>query len=250
MFSMALWILAILIPIQMEAGDQHGLNTLQYQPKKIAAIEGHYEDAKPAGLMIFGIPDDENRKMDYALEIPYLGSIILTHSLDGEILGLDTWPKDEVPPMALPFFAFRVMVGLGILMLIMGMWSLWLRHKKTLYEKTGFLRFALVMGPAGFIAVLSGWLVTEVGRQPYTVYKLLTTAQSHSPLDAATVGTTLIAFIAVYFLLFGIGVYYILKLMNQGPVAGELSSHSTTQSKNAVYGSYLQNLGQGDSNES
>lgn len=250
MFSMALWILAILIPVQMEAGDQHGLNTLQYQPKKIAAIEGHYEDAKPAGLMIFGIPDDENRKMDYALEIPYLGSIILTHSLDGEILGLDTWPKDEVPPMALPFFAFRVMVGLGILMLIMGMWSLWLRHKKTLYEKTGFLRFALVMGPAGFIAVLSGWLVTEVGRQPYTVYKLLTTAQSHSPLDAATVGTTLIAFIAVYFLLFGIGVYYILKLMNQGPVAGELSSHSTTQSKNAVYGSYLQNLGQGDSNES
>jgi cytochrome bd ubiquinol oxidase subunit I len=250
MFSMAMWILAILVPMQMEAGDQHGLNTFKYQPKKIAAIEGHYEDAKPAGLMIFGIPDDKNRKMDYALEIPYLGSIILTHSLDGEILGMDTWPRNEVPPMALPFFAFRIMVGLGVLMLILGMWSLWLRHKKTLYEKTGFLRYALVMGPAGFIAVLAGWVVTEVGRQPYTVYNLLLTTQSHSPLNAATVGTTLVAFITVYFLLFGIGVYYILKLMNQAPATGELASNPVIQSKNAVYGSYLQNVDKGDSNES
>ena len=250
MFSMALWIIAIVVPMQLEAGDQHGLNTFKYQPKKIAAIEGHYEDAKPAGLVLFGIPDDKNRKLDYALEIPYLGSIILTHSLDGEILGMDTWPRNEVPPMALPFFAFRIMVGLGLLMLTLGMWSLWLRYKKMLYEKTWFLKYALVMGPAGFIAVLSGWVVTEVGRQPYTVYNLLMTTQSHSPLNAATVGTTLVAFITVYFLFFGIGVYYILRLMNQGPISGELASTPIQQSKNAVYGSYLQNVGKGDSDES
>jgi cytochrome d ubiquinol oxidase subunit I len=128
--------------------------------------------------------------------------------------------------------------------------SLWIRHKKKLYEKPWFLKYALVMGPAGFIAILSGWVVTEVGRQPYTVYNLLLTTQSHSPLNAATVGTTLVAFIVVYFVLFGIGLYYILRLMNQGPAGGELISTPVTQSKNAVYGSYLQNVGKGDSNES
>ena len=247
MFSMALWIIAILVPIQMEAGDQHGLNTLKHQPKKIAAIEGHYEDAKPAGLVLFGIPDDKNRKMDYSIEIPYLGSIIVTHSLDGEILGMKTWPSNEVPPMALPFFAFRIMVGLGVMMFILGMWSLWLRHKKTLYEKPWFLKYALIMGPAGFIAVLSGWVVTEVGRQPYTVYNLLTTSQSHSPLNAATVGATLVAFIVVYFVLFGFGAYYILKLMSQGPATSEIASPQVVPlSKTAIYGSYLQrNDGEG-----
>ncbi|MBU3626968.1 cytochrome ubiquinol oxidase subunit I [Polynucleobacter sp. JS-Safj-400b-B2] len=221
MFSMALWIIAILVPIQMEVGDQHGLNTLKYQPKKIAAIEGHYEDAKPAGIVVFGIPNDKNKKMDYALEIPYLGSIILTHSLDGEILGMNTWPQDEVPPMALPFFAFRIMVGLGVLMFILGIWSLWLRYQKALYVRPWFLKYALIMGPAGFIAVLAGWVVTEVGRQPYTIYNLLRTSESHSALNAATVGGTLVAFIVTYFFLFGIGVYYILKLMNQGSMNGD-----------------------------
>jgi cytochrome d ubiquinol oxidase subunit I len=247
MFSMALWIIAIIVPIQMEVGDQHGLNTLKHQPKKIAAIEGHYEDAKPAGLVLFGIPDDKNRKMDYSVEIPYLGSIIVTHSLDGEILGMKTWPSDEVPPMALPFFAFRVMVGLGVMMFILGTWSLWLRYKKTMYEKPWFLKYALIMGPTGFIAVLSGWIVTEVGRQPYTVYNLMTTSQSHSPLNAATVGATLVAFIVVYFVLFGFGVYYILKLMGQGPVTSEIASPQVVpRSKTAIYGSYLQrNDGEG-----
>jgi len=247
MFSMALWIIAIIVPIQMEVGDQHGLNTLKHQPKKIAAIEGHYEDAKPAGLVLFGIPDDKNRKMDYSVEIPYLGSIIVTHSLDGEILGMKTWPSDEVPPMALPFFAFRIMVGLGVMMFILGTWSLWLRYKKTMYEKPWFLKYALIMGPTGFIAVLSGWIVTEVGRQPYTVYNLMTTSQSHSPLNAATVGATLVAFIVVYFVLFGFGVYYILKLMGQGPVTSEIASPQVVpRSKTAIYGSYLQrNDGEG-----
>ncbi|MEY3787004.1 MAG: hypothetical protein RLZ75_1211 [Pseudomonadota bacterium] len=251
MFSMALWIIAILVPIQMEVGDQHGLNTLKHQPKKIAAIEGHYEDAQPAGIVLFGIPDDKNKKMDFSIEVPYLGSIILTHSLNGKILGMNTWPKNEVPPMALPFFAFRVMVGLGLLMLIFGMWSLWLRHKKTLYETPWFLKYALIMGPAGFIAVLAGWVVTEVGRQPYTVYNLLTTVQSHSPLNAATVGTTLVGFVLTYFLLFGVGVFYILKLMYQGPTSSEIIPPQIAKSKNAVYGSYLQSIeGKGeDSNE-
>jgi cytochrome d ubiquinol oxidase subunit I len=250
MFSMALWIIAMIVPIQMEVGDQHGLNTFKHQPKKIAAIEGHYEDAKPAGLVLFGIPDDKNRKMDYSVEIPYLGSIIVTHSLDGEILGMKTWPRDEVPPMALPFFAFRIMVGLGVMMFVLGMWSLWLRYKNALYERLWFLRYALVMGPAGFIAVLAGWVVTEVGRQPYTVYNLLTTSQSHSPLNAATVGATLIAFIVIYFVLFGVGVYYILKLMKQGPTNSTLTVSAVPLSKYDIYGSYLQRTDGEDPNES
>jgi cytochrome d ubiquinol oxidase subunit I len=139
------------------------------------------------------------------------------------------------------------MVGLGVMMFILGMWSLWLRHKKTLYETPWFLKYALIMGPTGFIAVLSGWIVTEVGRQPYTVYNLMTTSQSHSPLNAATVGATLVAFIVVYFVLFGFGAYYILKLMSQGPVTSEIASPQVVpQSKTAIYGSYLQrNDGEG-----
>jgi cytochrome d ubiquinol oxidase subunit I len=189
--------------------------------------------------------------MDYSVEIPYLGSIIVTHSLDGEILGMKTWPSDEVPPMALPFFAFRVMVGLGVMMFILGTWSLWLRYKKTMYEKPWFLKYALIMGPTGFIAVLSGWIVTEVGRQPYTVYNLMTTSQSHSPLNAATVGATLVAFIVVYFVLFGFGAYYILKLMSQGPATSVVASPQVIPlSKTAIYGSYLQRNDGVDPNES
>jgi cytochrome d ubiquinol oxidase subunit I len=217
MFSMAMWMAAIVAPLQIAAGDQHGLNTFEYQPRKIAAIEGHYETVSRAPLILFGIPDSKEQKMNYVVEIPVLGSLILTHTVDGVIQGMKEWPRDEQPPMGIVFFAFRGMVGIGMLMLCIGLWSLWLRYKGTLYNTTLMHRAALLMSPAGFIAVLCGWVVTEVGRQPYTVYNLLTTAESASPIDAAAVATSLIAFIVVYFTLFGAGVFYILRIMSQAP---------------------------------
>ena len=221
MFSMAMWMAAVVAPLQILAGDQHGLNTVEYQPRKIAAIEGHFETQSRAPLILFGIPDSAQEKMNYVVEIPVLGSLILTHTVDGVIQGMKEWPPSERPPMGIVFFAFRVMVGIGMLMLSLGVWSLWLRFRGRLYDTPLMHRAALAMGPAGFVAVLAGWIVTEVGRQPYTVYNLLTTAQSASPIDAAAVGASLLAFIVVYFTLFGTGLHYILRLMSKPPQAGE-----------------------------
>jgi cytochrome d ubiquinol oxidase subunit I len=221
MFSMALWMAAIVSPIQIAAGDAHGLNTLEHQPRKIAAIEGHYETVKGAPLILFGIPNAKEKRMDYVVEIPYLGSLILTHTLDGEIKGMNTWPVDEQPPMGIVFYAFRIMVGIGSLMCLLGLWSLWLRYKGRLYDTPLMHRAALWMGPSGFVAVLAGWTVTEVGRQPYTVYNLLRTADSASPIDATAIGFSLLAFVVVYFSLFGAGVYYIFRQMSHPPSASD-----------------------------
>jgi cytochrome d ubiquinol oxidase subunit I len=220
MFSMAMWMAALVTPVQIFVGDLHGLNTLEHQPAKIAAMEGHYETQRGAPLILFGIPDDEAEETKFALEIPYLGSLLLTHELDGEVKGLKAFPKDERPPALLPFITFRVMVGLGVLMLLVGLWSLWARFRKTLYTSTWLHRAALLMGPSGFVAVLAGWYTTEVGRQPYTVYGLLRTSDSLSNVDAEAVGASLIAFIIVYFFVFGAGTFYILRLMWKSPTSG------------------------------
>jgi len=172
-------------------------------------------------LILFGMPNMEAERTEYAVEIPYLGSLILTHTLDGSIRGLATWPKNERPYAPIVFWSFRVMVGMGLLMVALGLWSLVLRLRRQLYTTPLMHRAAVLMGPAGFIAVLAGWITTEVGRQPYTVYGLLTTAQSASSIDAAAVGTSLVAFILVYFALFGAGIFYILRLMAQPPHSNE-----------------------------
>ena len=221
MFSMAMWMAALVAPVQMVAGDFHGINTLHHQPAKIAAMEGHFETQAPAPLILFGIPNMQEERTEYAVEIPYLGSLILTHTLDGAVQGLKTWPKDERPYAPIVFWSFRVMVGIGLLMLGLGLWSLVLRWRGRLYDAPLMHRAAVLMGPAGFVAVLAGWVTTEVGRQPYTVYGLLTTAQSASAIDVAAVGSSLVAFILVYFALFGVGVFYILRLMAEAPHTGE-----------------------------
>lgn len=217
MFSMAMWMAAIVAPIQIVAGDFHGLNTLEHQPAKIAAMEGHFETHKGAPLYLFGIPNADQERLDYAIGIPHLGSLILTHEYDGELKGLKEWPKAERPPVGILFWSFRIMVALGVGMMLVGVWSLWARARRTLYSDRWLHRLALVMGPSGFIAVLAGWITTEVGRQPYTVYGLLTTADSVSPVAAPAVGASLIAFIVVYFGLFGAGTFYILRLMKKSP---------------------------------
>ncbi|MEF2073070.1 cytochrome ubiquinol oxidase subunit I [Consotaella aegiceratis] len=220
MFSMALWMATVVAPLQLLAGDQHGLNTLEHQPAKIAAIEGHFEDA-PEGegmpLTLFGIPDMKAETTHYAVDVPRLGSLILTHSWDGTVPPLKSFPPEDRPNSLVVFWSFRIMVGLGMAMIGIGLWSLVRRWRGSIYESPWLQRAMVAMGPAGFVAVLAGWITTEVGRQPFTVYGLLRTTDSVSPVAAEAVGTSLIAFIVVYFLLFGAGTFYILRLMSRAP---------------------------------
>jgi cytochrome d ubiquinol oxidase subunit I len=222
MFSMAMWMAAIVAPIQIFAGDMHGLNTLEHQPAKVMAMEGHFE-SHPDGapLILFGIPDSANKRIDNAVEIPKASSLILRHDLNAPLKGLDSVPDGDEPPVGIVFWVFRVMVGLGFAMLGLGLWSLLARVHGKLHEWTWLHRSALVMGPAGFVAVLAGWIVTEVGRQPFTVYGLLRTVHSASPLDAPAVAASLLAFVIVYFSVFGMGIWYLLHLMRKPPQAHE-----------------------------
>ena len=166
MMRMALDLLILLVPLQIFLGDLHGLNTLEYQPAKLAAIEGRYDTAQPAPLTLFGIPDDAAATMHDAIEIPYLGSLILTHSWNGAIKGLKEWPADQRPPVGPPFFAFRVMVGIGVIMLLVVIAGQVLRLRGRLLESIWFLRLCQWTAPLGFVAVIAGWITTEVGRQP------------------------------------------------------------------------------------
>lgn len=222
MFSMAMWMATLVAPIQILAGDQHGLNTLEHQPAKVMAMEGHFQSHQDgAPLILFGWPDQRDAKVKYAIEVPKLSSLILKHSLDAPLAGLDTVPRENWPPVPITFWAFRIMVGLGFLILGLGLLSLLMRWRGMMYQSPLLHRFAVLMGPAGFIAVLAGWITTETGRQPFTVYGLLRTADSASPLAAPAVGSSLIAFIIVYFAVFTAGVIYILRLMAQPPHPGE-----------------------------
>jgi cytochrome d ubiquinol oxidase subunit I len=218
MFSMAMWMAALVAPVQIFVGDQHGLNTHEHQPAKIMALEGHYESyAHGAPLYLFGWPDDAAQRLDYAVGVPKLGSLLLEHDPDAPLAGLDTIADADQPPAAIVFWSFRVMVGIGVLMLGLGLWSLLARARRRLYDWRVLHRAALLMGPAGFVAVIAGWVTTEVGRQPFTVYGLLRTADSVSPLAAPAVAASLTAFVVVYFAVFGVGTWYILRLMGQRP---------------------------------
>ncbi len=220
MFSMALWVVAVVAPVQLIAGDMHGLNTLKHQPAKIAAMEGHFEaEQTGAPLILFGIPDMAAGETRYALSIPKLGSLILTHDLNGTVRGLKSWPREDWPLVPIVFWAFRVMVGLGLLMIATGLFSFWLRYKKRLFDVPLFTRFVLAMGPSGLVALLAGWFVTEVGRQPYTVYGLLRTADSASPIAAPAVAGSLVAFAVVYLVVFGAGIFYLIRLIASDPEA-------------------------------
>lgn len=218
MFSMAMWMAAIVSPIQILAGDAHGLNTLEHQPAKVMAMEGHF-DSHPNGapLILFGLPNQAEKRVDYAIEIPKLSSLILKHGLSEPLAGLDTIPDDKEPPVAIVFWSFRIMIAIGFTMLGIGIWSLFCRYRGTLQSNIWLHRAAVAMGPAGFAAVLAGWVTTEVGRQPYTIYGHLLTAESHSPIAAEAVATSLIAFVIVYFFVFGAGTFYILRLMARLP---------------------------------
>lgn len=217
MFSMALWMALLVAPIQAVVGDMHGLNTLHHQPAKIAAIEGHWNTERGVPLLLFGIPDMEAETTHYALGIPRLGSLILAHDIDGEIKGLKEWAKEDRPNSLIVFWSFRVMVGMGLLMIACGVISLYLRWRGRLYEARPFHWLALAMGPAGLLALLAGWITTEVGRQPWVIYGLLRTADAVSNHDVGQMSLSLGLFVVVYFAVFGVGIAYLLRMMHKGP---------------------------------
>jgi len=220
MIRMALDLLIIIVPLQMFIGDLHGLNTLEYQPAKLAAIEGLYDTEQPVGLTLFGIPDDAAATMHDEIEIPELGSLILTHSRDGKIKGLKEWPPDQRPPVALPFFAFRIMVGIAFIMLLVAMVGQILRMRRRLWQSPRFLWSLQYTAPLGFIAVLCGWVVTEVGRQPWTVYGLLRTADSVSPsLTGIDVVISFACYVAVYLIMYPAGIAVMAAVVRRGPQA-------------------------------
>jgi cytochrome d ubiquinol oxidase subunit I len=219
MFSMAMWMVLVVAPIQIAVGDAHGLNTLKYQPAKIAALEGHWsnEPGQGAPLILFGWPDMRAQTTRYALEIPRLGSLLLTHSLDGQFPGLSEFPPQDRPNATIVFWTFRVMVGLAFLILALGVWGVWLRWRGRLYDTRVFQGFAILMGPAGLIAILAGWFTTEIGRQPWVVYGVMRTENAVSNHSTIALSSTLILFIVMYCAVFGTGISYMLKLVAKGP---------------------------------
>ncbi|RYZ07307.1 MAG: cytochrome ubiquinol oxidase subunit I, partial [Comamonadaceae bacterium] len=223
MLSMALWMILATAPLQAFVGDLHGLNTLEHQPAKLAAIEGHWENkpGESVPLILFGIPDMEAETTRYKVEIPKLGSLLLTHSLDGQIPALKDFPKEDRPNSLIVFWTFRIMVGLGMLMILLAIAGNLLRRRDRVYTARPFLRFALAMGPAGLLAILCGWFTTEIGRQPWIVYGIMRTADGVSAHDAGQVGFTLALFVVVYIVVFGAGTLYLLRMIGKGPEVNE-----------------------------
>lgn len=223
MMRMGLGMVAILAPLQLLIGDQHGLNTLHHQPTKVAAMEGHWENNGPAALVLFAVPDQKAETNHFEVTIPRGASVILTHSTTGRVPALKDVPPEERPPVANVFYAFRIMVGIGLTLIALGTVGAALWWRKKLFETRWFLRLAGFAWPLGFIAILAGWVTTESGRQPYVAYGILRTADAISPVSAATVGTSLVAFMFTYLTVFSIGVYYIRKLIRQGPTGAAVA---------------------------
>jgi cytochrome d ubiquinol oxidase subunit I len=218
--SLTLWLLMVLVPLQIGLGDLHGLNTLQFQPAKLAAIEARWTTGTRVPLTLFAIPDAARETNRFELNVPMLGSLILTHDLNGTVRGLKDFPADQRPPVGPPFFAFRIMVGIGLMMLLLVVTGNLLRRGGRLYENRAFLRACEIAAPCGFIAVIAGWVTTEVGRQPWTVYGLLRTADSVSPsLTGADVLVSFAGYILVYLIIFPAGLVIMARILRRGPVA-------------------------------
>jgi cytochrome d ubiquinol oxidase subunit I len=199
MFRIGTFAAALLIPVQITVGDLHGLNTLEHQPAKVAAIEGIWQSGERVPLVLFGWPNQDERRNDYAIEVPGGASFILKHDWNAELLGLDAFP-DRHPPVAPVFWSFRVMVGTGMLMLVVSWLGIGYLLAKRAIPRWMLLGFAL-MSFSGWVATLAGWLVTEIGRQPYLVYGVLTTAEAASSVPAGSIAITFVGYTIVYALL-------------------------------------------------
>jgi len=216
MMRMAIGMLAALAPLQLFIGDEHGLNTLAHQPIKIAAMEAHWDGSKPGALVLFAWPDEASETNRYQLAIPKAGSLILTHDLNGLFPGLKSVSAADRPPLLPVFFAFRIMVGIGLLMIAIAYVGLWLWWRRRLFETPWFVRFTAQTWWLGFVAVISGWIVTETGRQPWVVTGILRSADATSPIGAGSVAASLLLFVLVYAIVFSMGIYYINRLIARG----------------------------------
>jgi cytochrome d ubiquinol oxidase subunit I len=223
MLSMAVWMALLVAPVQAFIGDLHGLNTLKYQPAKIAAMEGHWDNSsgEPTPLILFGWPDMQREETRFKVEIPALGSLILTHSLDQQVPALKEFAPEDRPNSTIVFWTFRVMVAMGLLMILVGLWGTWLRYRGRLFASRPFLHLAVWMGPSGILAILAGWYTTEIGRQPWIIQGLMRTADASSGHSFAQMSLTLALFVVVYFALFGAGIGYMLRLVRKGPKTDE-----------------------------
>ena len=217
MMRMGVGMLALLAPLQLFIGDQHGLNTLKHQPIKIAAIEAHWDGSKPGALVLFAWPDEKTETNRFEIAIPKAGSLILTHDPEGLFPGLKSVPPADRPPLVPVFFAFRSMVGIGLLMIAIGLTGAWLWWRGRLFDTRWYLVPVAWSWWLGFVAVISGWIVTESGRQPWVAYGILRTTDAISPVPGGSIATTLALFVLVYGIVFTMGIYYINRLINKGP---------------------------------
>jgi cytochrome bd ubiquinol oxidase subunit I len=215
--SLAMWLVLFLVPLQMVLGDQHGQNTRQYQPMKLAAIEARWDTASGVPLTLFAWPDQEEATNLWAIDVPHLGSLILTHSWNGEVQGLKEVPPRDRPYVPIVFFAFRAMVGIGIILLALSVIGVYLRWHGHLFIRRWFLVALVIAMPLGFMAIISGWIVTEAGRQPWVVYGAVRTADAASPLVAVNVGMTAILFTIVYASLLIGFLWFFLRIVIEGP---------------------------------
>lgn len=219
MLRCAIGFIAIVAPFQVLVGDMHGLNVREHQPAKLAAIEARWDTERGVPLTLFALPDENAETNRYALEVPRLGSLILAHAWDGEVKGLKDFPREARPPVAPVFFAFRAMVGVGVLMLALALTGALLWWRGRLHTSRWFLRACVLMTPAGFVGVLCGWYTAEIGRQPWIVFGLLRTNDAFSGVEYGSVLASLISFVCVYAIVFGFGIGYLIKLLRAGPVA-------------------------------
>ncbi len=216
--KMTVIMLAIATPLQLFVGDLHGLNTFEEQPIKVAAMEGHWETRQGAPLILFAIPDSRNETNHFEIGIPRLGSLILTHSLDGEVTGLTSVPAEDRPPVGIVFWSFRIMVGLGILFIVLSLAAAWQLWRGRLEQSPRLLRALTWMIPLPFVAVLAGWFVTEVGRQPWLIHGVMRLSEGVTPsLTGGMVLLTLIGYITVYAVVFTAGLYYLKRVILAGP---------------------------------
>jgi len=216
MVRMGLGLALVLAPLQLFIGDAHGLDTAKYQPAKLAAIEGHWDGSKPAELALFAIPNQAAERNDYEIGIPNAASLIITHSWEGLFKGLKDFKPEDRPPVAPPFYAFRVMVGIGLWLIFLAFAGAFLWLFGRLFQSRLYLRAASWSWPLGFIAIIAGWTTTEVGRQPWAATGIIRTAQATSPLFAGTVAATLILFCLVYLVIYSAGIYYMNIIIRRG----------------------------------
>jgi cytochrome d ubiquinol oxidase subunit I len=217
MLRMGLGMAVVLAPLQLIIGDLHGLSAAKYQPAKIAAVEAHWDGNEVAPFVVFALPDEKAEKNNLEIAIPRVGSLLITHSLDGHFPGLKDFAVEDRPPVWGPFFGFRIMVGIGLLMILMALWGTWLWWRGSLEGARTYLRLASFTWPGGFIAVLSGWTVAEQGRQPWLATGIIRTLDAVSPVPAMQVAITLVLFVLVYVVVFWAGISYINRLIRKGP---------------------------------